>query len=46
MSSVIKEPIDLSMIDFKQIFDSEEVSTCLGALYDSQIQNDILLLIN
>ena len=40
-----KEPIDLSIMDFKQMFDSEEVSTCLNALYDAQIQDDMLSLI-
>ena len=45
MSSVRKEPIDLSIMDFKQMFDSEEVSTCLNALYDAQIQDDMLSLI-
>ena len=32
-------------MDFKQMFDSEEVSTCLNALYDPQIQDDMLSLI-
>ena len=45
MSSVRKDPIDLSIMDFKQMFDSEELSTCLNALYDADIQDDMLALI-
>ena len=37
MSSVNKEPIDLSIMDFKQMFDSEELITCLNALHDAGI---------
>ena len=42
ISSVKKNPIDLSIMDFKQMFDSEELSTCLNALYDANIQDDLL----
>ena len=45
MSSVRKEPIDLSIMDFKQMFDSEELSICLNALHDSEVQDDMLSLI-
>ena len=45
MGSVRKEPIDLSIMDFKQMFDSEEVSTCLNGLYHPQIEDDMLSLI-
>ena len=44
-SSVKKDSIDLNIMDFKQMFDSEELSTCLNALYDSNIQDDMLALI-
>ena len=40
MSSVKKQPID-----FKQMFDAEELSVCLNALYDANIQDDMLALI-
>ena len=45
MSSVRKEPIDLSIMDFKEMFDSEELSICLNALHDSEVQDDMLSLI-
>ena len=45
MSSVRKEPIDLNVMDLKQMFDSEELSTCLNALYDAEIKDDMLALI-
>ena len=45
MSSVHKDPIDLSIMDFKQMFDSEELTTCLNAIFDAGIQDDMLALI-
>ena len=45
MSSVKKEPIDLNVMDFKHMFDAEKLSVCLNALYDANIQNDMLALI-
>ena len=45
MSSVKKEPIDLSVMDYKQMFDAEELSVCLNALYDATIQDDMLNMI-
>ena len=45
MSSVKKEPIDLSAMDYKQMFDAEELSVCLNALYDATIQDDMLNMI-
>ena len=45
MSSVKKEPIDLNVMDFKQMFDAEELSVCLNALYGANIQDDMLALI-
>ena len=32
-------------MDFKQMFDSEELSTCLNALYEAEIQDDMLAFI-
>ena len=46
MSSVNKEPIDLSIMDFRQMFDSEKLSTCLNAMFDAEIQDDMLALIH
>ena len=45
VSSVKKEPINLNVMDFKQMFDSEKQSTCLNALYEAEIQDDMLALI-
>ena len=45
MSSVKKESIDLSIMDFRQMFDSEKLSTCLNAMYDAEIKDEILALI-
>ena len=44
MSSVKKEPIDLSVMDFKQMFDSEELTVCLNSMYDANIKDDMLAL--
>ena len=46
MSSVKKEPIHLSVMDYKQMFDAEELSVCLNALYDAIIQDDMLNMIH
>ena len=45
MSSVKKKPIDLNVMDFKQMFDAEELSVCLIAMYDANIRDDMLALI-
>ena len=45
MSSINKEPVDLSIMDFKQMFDSEKLSTCLNAMYDAKVRDDMLALI-
>ena len=45
MSSVKKKPIDLNVMDFKQMFDAEELSVCLVAMYDANIRDDMLALI-
>ena len=43
--SVRKSPIDLTVMDFKQMFDSEEVQICLNALYEAGIEDDTFALI-
>ena len=45
MSYVKKDPIDLNVMDFKQMFHAEELSVCLNAMYDANIQDDLLALI-
>ena len=45
MGYVKKEPIDLNIVDFKQIFDAEELTVCLNALYEANIKDDMLALI-
>ena len=44
MGSVKKEPIDLNVMDFKQMFDAEELSVCLNAMYEANIKDDMLAL--
>ena len=46
MSSTKKEPIDLQIMDYKQMFDAEELETVLNAYYDSGVDNDLFALIN
>ena len=41
MSSKKKCPIDLNIMDFKQMFDSEELEICMNSLYDANITDDI-----
>ena len=45
MGSVKKEPIDLNVMDFRQMFDAEELSVCLNAMYEANIKDDMLALI-
>ena len=45
LSSKKKSPIDLDIMDFKQMFDSEEVSICLNALYEAGVKDDIFALL-
>ena len=45
ISSVKKEPIDLNVMDFKQMFDSEELSIYLNAMFEAEVQDDMLALI-
>ena len=46
MSSVNKDQVDLSIMDFKQMFDSEELSICLNALHDAEVRDDMLALMH
>ena len=45
MSSKTKEPVDLNIMDFKQMFDAEELPTVLNAFYESGIKNDMLAML-
>ena len=45
LSSKKKAPIDLNVMDYKQMFDSEEVPICLNALYSAGVKDDIFALI-
>ena len=46
LSSVNKAPIDLTVMDYRQLFDAEEVFISLNALYEAGVEDDILALIN
>ena len=41
ISSIRKPPIDINVMDYKQMFDAEEVQVCLNSLYEAGIQDDI-----
>ena len=41
LSSKKKLPVDLNVMDFRQMFDAEEVSVCLNAFYDAGVNDDI-----
>ena len=45
MSSVKKNPIDLNIMDYRQMFDAEEVQITLNAFYEAGVQDDIFALI-
>ena len=45
MSSVKKTPIDITIMDFKQMFDSEELETVLNSFYEAGIKDDMLGLV-
>ena len=49
MSDVLKSkkkvPIELNIMDFKQMFDAEEGSICLNALYDAGVKDDLFALV-
>ena len=46
LSSAKKPPIDLNVMDYKQMFDAEDLKINLNALYEAGIQDDILALIH
>ena len=41
-----KEAVDLNILDFKQMFDAEEASNVLNALYEAGIKDDMLAMLN
>ena len=45
LSSVKKTPIDIQIMDFKQMFDSEEVFVSLNSLFEAGVKDDLLPLI-
>jgi hypothetical protein len=45
LGSKKKAPIDLNIMDYKQMFDSEESSICLNSLYEAGVKDDIFALI-
>ena len=45
LSSKKKHSIDLNIMDFKQMFDSEELEICMNSLYEANIKNDLFALI-
>ena len=40
LSSKKKVPVELNIMDFKQMFDAEDGPICLNALYDASVTND------
>ena len=46
MSSKKKKSMDLNILDFQQMFDSEELPTVLNSFYDSGVKDDMLGLLN
>ena len=46
MASKKKEPVDINIMDFKQMFDGEELQIVLNAFYESGITNDLFALAN
>ena len=45
LSSGKKTPVDLNIMDFRQMFDAEEAPITLNSFYEAGIQNDIFALI-
>ena len=45
-SSKKKESIDINIMDFKEMFDTEKLPGVLNVFYDSGVKNDILGLLN
>ena len=46
LGSVKKPPIDISVMDYRQMFDSESLEVCLNALFEAGVSDDTLALIN
>ena len=46
LSSKKKDSIDLNILDFKQMFDCEELKSVLNAFYDAGVKDDMLCLMN
>ena len=46
MSSTKKEPIDIQIMNYKQMFDAVELETVLNAYYESGVNDDLFALIN
>ena len=44
ISSKKKEPIDQNIMDFKQMFDVEELTTVLNSFYEAGVKGDMLAL--
>ena len=45
LSKKTKEPIDIMVLDYKQMFDSECLYECMNDLYEAGIKDDIFALI-
>ena len=45
LSSKKKNPIDLNVIDFSQMFDAEDLSICLNSLYEAGVKDDNIVMI-
>ena len=45
LSSKKKKPINLNVMDLSQMFDDEDISICLNALYEAGVQDNTLALI-
>ena len=41
-----KEPIDINIMDFKQMFDAKELPTLLNAIYEAWIKDDLCAMNN
>ena len=46
MATKKKESVDLNVLDFRQMFDAEELPNVLNAMYESGIKDDMLVLLN
>ena len=46
MSSKKKPPIDLNIMDFKQMFDGEELKSVFNAFFEAGVKDDMFSIIN